>query len=395
MEIFKASNQWSTRPADERFETLTDLEVACSAYRASAREKSVAISDLRAEAVDGDVRLVGRAGVPARVSHWAFGQLAQRAGAPASYLRGLPATLAVQNLNHGLKARGEAEPEANASLLFHQNGDLLLRAATSERYDRIWNADLATRCRELSERDGWQVPPARPAPVAGLKTRKATAADVLRASAQSTRAGGLVVKEGDEIAPAGIYASDHDLFVFLVDESAGVDDGTGHHLSRGMMLWNSEVGATSMGGMFFLYDAICGNHIVWGAQNVSEIRVRHVGDANAKAFGRLALEARRYANEGANEIEARIVAARRKELGATKEEVLDAIFGLVAKRRIQITGKQAEAAYTIAEATPRYGSPRTAWAMANGLTELSQNTAHADERVKIDRAAGKLLEAMF
>lgn len=395
MEIFKAANQWSTRPADERFETLADLEAACSAYKASAREKVAAISDLRAEAIDGDVRLVGRAGVPARISHWAFGQLATKAGAPASYLRELPATLAVQNLNHGLKSLAGSNGDANASLLFHQNGDLLLRAATSERYDRIWNADLATRARELAERDGWQVPPARPAPVEGLKTRKATAADVLQSSLKSARAGGLVIKEGDEIAPAGLYASDHDCFIFLVDEQHGVDDGTGHELSRGMMLWNSEVGASSLGGMFFLYDAICGNHIVWGAQSVTDFKVRHVGDANARAFGKLALEARRYANQSGDETSARIVAARRRELGATKEEALDAVFALVAKKRIAVTGKQLDAAYQIAEATPRYGSPRTAWAMANGLTELSQKTPFAGDRVKLDRAAGKLLEATF
>ena len=41
------------------------------------------------------------------------------------------------------------------------------------------------------------------------------------------------------------------------------------------------------------------------------------------------------------------------------------------------------------------GDPRTAWGMANGLTRLSQSLPYADERVALDRAAGKVLEMAF
>ena len=44
------------------------------------------------------------------------------------------------------------------------------------------------------------------------------------------------------IAPAGIYASDHDMFAFLVNEEYRIDDGSDGGLARGFFVQNSEVG---------------------------------------------------------------------------------------------------------------------------------------------------------
>src|SRR5262249_20738678 len=139
--LFKAHHQWSTRPADETFDSVHAMHEACAAYRRSAATATVSLDTLRVEAADGEIQLVGRTGVPARLTNWSFGQLSTRASAPAGYLRSLPATLAAQNLNHGLaavsKVAGDDESKS-ANLLFHRNGGLVLRAATSEKYSRIW-----------------------------------------------------------------------------------------------------------------------------------------------------------------------------------------------------------------------------------------------------------------
>ena len=74
MELFKANRQWATRPADERFPTLQALYDVTRAYAQEAKTKDVPVSDLRVEANEGDVGLVGRAGIPAKFTHWAFGQ---------------------------------------------------------------------------------------------------------------------------------------------------------------------------------------------------------------------------------------------------------------------------------------------------------------------------------
>ena len=98
-------------------------------YAESAIEKVAYHQDLRVEASGTEINLLGKSGIPARLSHHAFGQIAGMAGAPAGYLRELPATLAAQNVNHGLKARGD---NSKAQLLFHSNGSVLLRAITSD-----------------------------------------------------------------------------------------------------------------------------------------------------------------------------------------------------------------------------------------------------------------------
>jgi hypothetical protein len=37
------------------------------------------------------------------------------------------------------------------------------------------------------------------------------------------------------------------------------------------------VGAASFGLMTFLFRAVCGNHIVWGAEDVKALKIRHNG----------------------------------------------------------------------------------------------------------------------
>src|ERR1017187_2632618 len=101
MNLFLANRQWSSRPEDERFPTLQALYDATKGYAESAREKTVTVDQLRTEAVDGDVQLTGKLGIPARFTHWAFGQICPRVGAPAAYMRDLPATLAAKNRNSG------------------------------------------------------------------------------------------------------------------------------------------------------------------------------------------------------------------------------------------------------------------------------------------------------
>lgn len=393
MQITKAHNEWATRPAEQRFWDLTELAQATRAMKQRAVQSTTALADLRVEADDGGLRIMGKQGVPARISHYAFGQLAARAKAPAGYLRGLPATLAAQNINHGFKALGNAEPDTQAQLLLHRGEELTLRAATSTSYSRVWNADLVDRLLQVLPQ-GWKAPPARPAPVSGAqRTRFATADDVSRMSQHL----GLAVREGDTIAPAGLYASDKDLFVFLVNEDEAIDDGTGHPLFRGMMLWNSEVGDMSLGGMAFLLKGVCGNHIIHDASNVMEFNFRHVGSVQERTDRALEVEIRRYANSSGTEQHARLESAKRRVLGASKAEVVDAVLGFARTKRLQqLTPAVVGSAYDAAEEHASwYGNPRSVYGMVNGLTEVSQRNSHTDARQDLDRAAGRVLEMAF
>lgn len=385
MELFAASRQWATRPADQRFQSLTQMLKVCKDYARTAVTKTGLYKDLRVEAVDKQgqpsgigtqprtsLRLIGRSDIPAKLTHWSFGQLSARAGAPASYLRTLPATLAAQNLNHGLKQIADEDKDRPAQLLFHQNGGVLLRAITSERYTRIWNWEVVERLIPL-EALGWGHP--RP-----------------------------IQLKGDE-DPA-LYASDHDMFVFLVNESNRIKDGTSEGLARGFFVENSEVGASAFKLTTFLYRYVCQNHIVWDTSGVSQIRLRHVGVADERFRPMLEVELRKYADSSASDEEAIITRARKKIIGQTKEEVLDAIFG---KRIAELSRRRIDSAYNLAEAHDEDGDPKSVWGMVQGITRLSQQQqriagegqqlsfqpssgAFADQRTQLDRAAGKVLE---
>jgi len=355
MELFHANKQWSTRPADERFASIRELYDATKAYAATARENKVSASAIRTEAIDGNVQLVGRASNPAQLTHWAFGQLSQRVGAPPSYLRDLPATLACQNLNHGLAKLPE---DYSANLLFHSNGSLLLRAFTSDEYARIWNWEVAERLLTL-ESQGWK--PAMP-----------------------------TINKTDHDFPA-LYASDHDMFAFVCNDSAIIrEPGNPDGLMRGVIVQNSEVGASALKLTRFLYRAMCSNHIIWGASKVMEISVRHIGNARDRWTGYSA-ELRRYAEQGAAQDEERISSARTVRIGDTKEQVLDRLFGM---RSLNLSRKTLDAGYD-ATKPEQDGSPNTVWGMVQGLTRHSQTVNYADARTVIDTAAGKLMEANF
>jgi hypothetical protein len=360
MELFHANQQWSTRPADQEFPTVQALFDATKAYADTARERpNVSVNSLRVEAIDGDVQLVGRGGVPARLTHWSFGQLAARVEAPASYLRDLPATLAAQNLNHGLARRVASDQDATANLLFHTNGSLLLRAITSDKYSRVWNYEVAERLLEL-QASGWT--PATP----------------------DVRSMG----EGDRVP---LYASDHDMFAFLMHPDREVREiGNPSGLKRGLIAGNSEVGGGSLWLLRFLYREMCGNHIIWGAEDVSEIRARHVGNVR-DTFAKWQIDIRRYLDESPLAQEAKIAEAQTRKIAGTKEQLLDALFG---KRSLGLSRKALEASFD-AVVPDQDGDPLTVWGYAQGVTRYSQTLDYTDERVKIDRAAGKLLEMAF
>lgn len=363
MELFHASHQWATRPADQRFSSFDELYAVTAAYAAQAGESKTPWQDLRVEAVGDDLQLIGKAAVPARITHYAFGQLSQRASAPAGYLRELPVALAAQNLNYGLKHRGGDD---QAQLLFHTNGGLLLRAATGEGYARIWNYEVAQRLQEAAEKH-----------------------DLVPARQTFTWGGEALAPESER--PAALYASDHDLWAFAMSRDRVLQDPTGAALHRGIIVSNSEVGAASLKIQGFFFRDLCANHIIWGAKDLAEIRLTHVGNIRGRWL-EATVEMRKYLDSPAGFDEAALQAISRVKIGGTKDDVLDAVFGKYAS--LKLSRKLIGAGYDAA-VPEQDGDPNTVWGLAQGLTRHSQTIPYADERQQVDRAAGKLLEVTF
>ncbi len=357
--LTRANREWSTRPADERFGSLADMHNAATSIRTAARVAQIKADALRV-AADGDrLGLVGaKTGKFAALTNWSFGQLAERAKAPKDFLQSISADTAARCLNEGLANRDDGGDSLVA--LNDVRGDVITtRALTSDKYCRIWNSDITKRLVDLEGQGTW-----RPAPAAFDGSR-------------------------------GLYLGDRDMFAFLVDNDRRIfEKGPGGGLSRGFMCWNSEVGGGAFGLMGFYYEYICGNHRIWGAQNVVESKIIHIGKSqDAKAFAQMKVELKRYAETSAKDDEARVEACRSFQIGASKEDVLNTVFGL---KSPVLTRKLISAAYDKAEQrVDWYGSPRTAWGFAGGLTEIGRDQVNASDRQAIDVAAAKVMEMAF
>jgi hypothetical protein len=376
--LYAASRQWAERPADQRFWTLEELLQQTREYAEESAVEPVQLSRCEVVPIGDDLVLETDTGYVAEFQNYSFGQLCTTVAAPTSYLRELPAQLAADNLNHGLTRVGGQQ-----HILLHQNGGTHLRCITSKDYARIWNYEVAELALALQEQEGWRTPPARPCGISNVPTRTATKADILRKSAHPS----LGIRVGDTISPAGLYASDRDCFIFQINEDVSIEVD-GETMFRGVFWSNSEVGDAKWRGTFFLYDSVCGNHIVWGAKVVADIQIVHKGNAR-EAYAAAMAGALELMEASASDDVQRIKMAKALQLGGTRDEVVTKVF----RMPLQLSRTDCESAYVLAERhSEEHGNnPNSAWGYAAGLTRLSQGQ-YADRRNMLDRAAGRILE---
>ena len=106
--VSRVSSEWFSRPADERYLSLSDLFASVRGRAERSRTRTVESAAIRVEATrdktDRLALILPGCEAPIPPTHWSFGQLAALVGAPAAYLRQLPAPLAGINLQYGLTA---------------------------------------------------------------------------------------------------------------------------------------------------------------------------------------------------------------------------------------------------------------------------------------------------
>ncbi|HHT9107108.1 MAG TPA: DUF932 domain-containing protein [Candidatus Wunengus sp. YC63] len=350
--LLTASYQWQNRPADERFSTLEELKQAVLNRKNTSFEGVVNTKDLKVVSVDDSI-ILDFDGQDLEMTHWSFGQLCNLAGAPASYLRTLPPELVAENLNFSLPRTRES-----AKLLLTTNETSTVRALTSESYGRIWDIDVVRTVEGLCERNSsWHNPP-------------------------SYRRTGT---DGTEMENAGLYASDRDVFMFLVDEDHQIEVSN-ERLSRGFFIWNSEVGKSSFGLTTFLYRYACANHVIWGAENVKEIRIRHSLNAPARAFSEVMPVLNKYIESSTGYETQTIKKAMEYRPAKDKEGTIDWL------QKNGFTKTVSEKAYEYAVAEE--GNGTSLWNIVQGLSALARDRRHVDARVDLERQVGRLLNVL-
>jgi len=356
-QLFEASRQWANRPADQRFTSLHALGTHFSQLRDDSRATVVSSRRVQAAPAREDEKnglvIYGPSGSAYAPTHHAFGQLSQLAGAPAGYLRTLPAPVAADCINYGLQFSRDVE---DVGLLLQRGGTL--RAATGPRYGRIWNDDIV---RGLVDTFGDGI-------TGRFKVPGEFGQDVAVTKANTT-----------------LYGSDRDMFVFLADEHNRISidnrrDGRPGSLARGFFCWNSEVGSATFGIKAFLFDYVCCNRIVWGAQDVQTLTIRHTASAPDKFLEQAEPVLLAYANSSAHALETTLANAQRARL--------DNVDEWLAKRFGARTADKVSAAHMADEGRPI----ETIWDAVTGATAYARTIANQDARVDFETAAGSLLD---
>lgn len=355
-----ANKQWMNRPADERFETLDALRASVQDRRMRSRSVDIDLPRIEASNIEGG--LIINSGIqPSKPSHWSFGQLATTVKAPAGYLRTLPAPMVVDLLNHGLRNSEResvkfmtVEPNENAQGVGESS---TLQAVTSPTYGRIWDADVTDAVQRIVERTNGKF--YNPLDWNGKRS--------------------------------GLYASDHDVFMFMIDGGSILDAGPRAQLNRGFIVWNSETGARTFGLMTFLFNMVCGNHIIWGAQEVNKLVIRHTSGGPYRFDSQAAPTLRAYAEASAQPMIDTIKRAQDyllpRQSDADKVRIED-ILEFTAK-----SGKftRGEVSSALDFAKSEEGDCRTLWQLVQGFTAYARGFDYIDARIDLEKRAGNLL----
>ncbi|RUZ96676.1 DUF932 domain-containing protein [Mesorhizobium sp. M7A.F.Ca.US.001.02.1.1] len=369
--IGRVSSEWFSRPDDERYLSLSELHDAVKqrADRASAR--TVESRAVRVEATRDDAErlslIVPGQEQPIAPTHWSFGQLCSLVSAPANYMRQLPAPLAGINLQHGLLChRAEL-----MKTLETEDGRIELRAVTGPDYGRIWDHELVAAVMKIAGNGTgdtmWKVPGV-------LDWATMTHNPFVDISKDTTT----------------LYASDRDVFLFLVDDTHPIEagrlpNGEPDLYFRGFYCWNSEVGSKTLGIASFYLRAVCMNRNLWGVEGFEEITIRHSKFAAQRFAHQAAPALTSFANSSPAPFIAGIKAAREKIVARSDEDR----EGFLRKRGFSKgeTGKIIEAVLQ-EEGRP----PESIFDFVQGMTAHARTKAHQDSRLELEGRARVLLE---
>src|SRR5882672_329264 len=369
--VGRVSSEWFSRPDDERYLSLTDLYDAVRRRADRAQARTVESRAVKVEAISDNAErlalLVPGRDEPLAPTHWSFGQLCGLVGAPSSYMRQLPAALAGINLQHGLLShRAEL-----LKTLETDDGRLTLRAVTGPDYGRIWDHELVAAVIDIAGNGTgdtmWKVP------------------GVLDWATMTHNPFVDITKD-----TTTLYASDRDVFLFLVDDTHPIEagrlaDGTPDLYFRGFYCWNSEVGSKTLGIASFYLRAVCMNRNLWGVENFEEITIRHSKFA-AQRFAREAAPAlTSFANSSPAPFIAGIKAARERIVARSDEDRESFL-----RKRGFSKSETAKIIETVLSEEHR--KPESIFDFVQGITALARSKAHQDTHLELEGKARKLLE---
>ncbi len=369
--IGRVSSEWFSRPDDERFLSLDDLAgmVRRRSERSRTRVVESALIHVEANRENPErlALILPGDNSPVAPTHWSFGQLASLVGAPAAYLRQVPAPLAGINLQYGLTSHRAEQIKTFES----DEGRVELRAVTGPDYGRIYDHELVEAVQRIAGNGvgdtRWKVPG-----VLDWST------GIYNPNVDITR------------DTTTLYASDRDVFLFLVDdrnpiEAGRLANGEPDLYFRGFYCWNSEVGAKTLGMASFYLRAVCQNRNLWGVEDFEEITIRHSKYAASRFAHEAAPALQNFAESSPVPFLNGVKAARERIVARNDEERCD----FLRKRGFSKaeTGKIIDGVLT-EEGRP----PESIFDFVQGITAIARGKQHQDARLDMETKAKKLMD---
>ena len=346
----RVSSEWFSRPNDQRYLSLDDLARSVRGRSERSRTRVIESALIHVEANRNDPErlalMLPGADEPATPTHWSFGQLASQVGAPAAYLRQLPAPLAAINLQYGLTSHRAEQIKTLETDDPVAGRRVELRAVTGPDYGRIYDHELVEAVQKIAGNGTgdtrWKVP------------------GVLDWSTGIYNPNVDISKD-----TTTLYASD--LFF------------------RGFYCWNSEVGAKTLGMASFYLRAVCQNRNLWGVEDFEEISIRHSKYAANRFAHEAAPALDNFANSSPQPFINGIKAARERIVARSDEDRSDFLRGRGFTKAE--TGKIIERVLA-EEGRP----PESIFDFVQGITALARDKAHQDARLDMEGKAKKLLD---
>jgi hypothetical protein len=334
--LMRASDELFKRSPDEIYDSLQSLYDYCREQKNAGLDRWHPPSSI---CVNGDDNLLCNIGNDGAflMNDWSFTQLCRMAGVAKDTVNRLTPRTAASVFGETLSASG------NKPLQFLTNGNRI-RSIHGTQYTRLWNADLIQTLREFAV--DFQPP-----------------------------------QKGMNGA-TGLYAGEQDMFAFLIDPLGWTEIGDQQY-APGFFVWNSEVGRRTLGIQTFWFQAVCQNHIVWDATEVVEWTRKHtskVGDGLTE-IRRIIDGLVQKRDQRKDGFAATIKKAMEAQLGTEAEEVLSFLS------KNGINRSLAQKAYEIAQEKGRF----TIWTIVDALTQLSQASKFAGDRIEADQKASQLL----
>jgi hypothetical protein len=369
--VGRVSSEWFSRPADQRYLSLNELvrTVRDRTDRSRTRVVESALIHVAANRTDPErlALMLPGSDKPVAPTHWSFGQLASQVGAPAAYLRQLPAALAGINLQYGLTTNRAEQIKT----LETDDGRIELRAVTSPDYGRIFDHELVEAVQRIAGNGTsdtrWKVPGVLDWSTGIYNPRVDISKDTTT-----------------------LYASDRDVFLFLVDdlnpiEAGRLPDGSPDLYFRGFYCWNSEVGAKTLGMASFYLRAVCQNRNLWGVEDFEEIVIRHSKYASSRFAHEAAPALLNFANSSPMPFVNGIKAARERIVARSDEDRTEFL-----RRRGFSKAETAKVIETVLAEESR--PPESIFDFVQGITAVARDKPHQDARLDMEAKAKKLLD---